>query len=137
VPVGNIPHIAKNSTKLRVLVVDDEPLIRWSVLETLEQSGHAVAEAGDRAGALQSVSSADQPFDVVLLDYRLPDSNDLALLAAIRRLAPTTAVIMMTAFGTPEVTAGALRLGAFRVVPKPFEIDEMAALVLQAHQAPR
>ena len=120
-----------------MLVVDDEPLIRWSVLETLEQSGHAVAEAGDRAGALRSVSSANQPFDVVLLDYRLPDSNDLALLAAIRQLAPTTAVIMMTAFGTPEVTAGALQLGAFRVVPKPFEIDEMAALVLQAHQAPR
>jgi DNA-binding NtrC family response regulator len=135
VPVGNIPHIAKNSTKLRVLVVDDEPLIRWSVLETLEQSGHAVSEAGDREGALRWVSSADEPFDVVLLDYRLPDSNDLALLAAIRELAPQTAVIMMTAFGTPEMTAGALRLGAFRVIPKPFEVDEMAALVLQAHNS--
>jgi two-component system, NtrC family, response regulator AtoC len=135
VPVGNISHVAKNPAKLRVLVVDDEPLIRWSVLETLAQSGHAVAEAGDRDEALRSVAGADEPFDVVLLDYRLPDSNDLALLATIRQLAPTTAVIMMTAFGTPEVTAGALRLGAFRVIPKPFEIDDMAALVLQAHQA--
>jgi DNA-binding NtrC family response regulator len=129
--------MAENSAKLRVLVVDDEPLIRWSVLETLVQCGHAVAEAGDREAALQSVSAADEPFDVVLLDYRLPDSNDLALLAAIRTLTPKSAVIMMTAFGTPEVTAGALQLGAYRVIPKPFEIDDMAALVLQAHQAPR
>jgi DNA-binding NtrC family response regulator len=42
---------------------------------------------------------------------------------------------MMTAFGTPEVTAGALQLGAFRVIPKPFEVTDVAALVVQAHQA--
>ena len=127
--------MVKDSPKLRVLVVDDEPLIRWSLAETLEQGGHAVVEAGDRESAERAVSSADEPFDVVLLDYRLPDSNDLNLLATIRRLAPTSAVIMMTAFGTPEMTAGALELGAYRVIPKPFEVHDMAALVLQAHAA--
>jgi DNA-binding NtrC family response regulator len=116
-----------------VLVVDDEPLIRWSLQETLEQLGHTVAEAGDRAAALLRVSTAPQPFDVVVLDYRLPDSNDLDLLATIRRLVPATAVILMTAFGTPEVAAGALQLGAFRVVAKPFEVHDMATLVMQAH----
>ena len=119
-----------------MLVVDDEPLIRWSLCETLEQSGHAVAEAGDARSAIQSVS-ADGPFDVVLLDYRLPDSNDLNLLATIRQLAPAAAVIMMTAFGTAEVVAGALGLGAYQVIPKPFEVHDVAALVLQAHAAPR
>jgi DNA-binding NtrC family response regulator len=127
----------KNSIKLRVLVVDDEPLIRWSLAQTLEQSGHTVLEAGDRKGAVDSVSTANEPFDVVLLDFRLPDSDDLNLLATIRELAPTTAVIMMTAFGSPEVTTGALELGAYRVVPKPFEVHEMAALVMQAHEAGR
>lgn len=126
--------MVKNSPKLRVLVVDDEPLIRWSLVETLERSGHAVVEAGDAASAIRSVS-AGEPFDVVLLDYRLPDSNDLNLLATIRRLAPTTAVIMMTAFGTPGVMDGALELGAYQVIPKPFEVHEVAALVLQAHDA--
>ena len=128
--------MANNSPKLRVLVVDDEPLIRWSLAETLEQSGHAVVEAGDAASAIRSVS-AGEPFDVVLLDYRLPDSNDLSLLQSIRRLAPATAVIMMTAFGTPEVMTGALKLGAYQVIPKPFEVHEVAALVLEAHAAPR
>jgi two-component system response regulator AtoC len=133
---GAIPHMVKNSPRLRVLVVDDEPLIRWSLCETLEQSGHAVVEAGDGQSARQALSAGER-FDVVLLDYRLPDSNDLNLLAAIRRLAPASAVIMMTAFGTPEVMAGALHLGAYRVISKPFEVDDVAALVLQAHAAPR
>ena len=128
--------MASHSPKLRVLVVDDEPLIRWSLAETLEQSGHAVEEAGDAASAIRSVS-AGEPFDVVLLDYRLPDSNDLYLLESIRRLAPATAVIMMTAFGTPEVMTSALRLGAYQVIAKPFEVHEVAALVFEAHAAPR
>ena len=70
---------------------------------------------------------------MVLLDYRLPDLNDLGLLAMIRQLVPCTQVILMTAFGTPEVTNGALELEAFRVVGKPFDMRDLAALVLQAH----
>ena len=130
---GNIPHAIENLSRLRVLVVDDEVLIRWSLRETLEAAGHVVAEAADRESALRSLSTGG-PFDVVLLDHRLPDSNDLNLLATIRTLTPWTAVVMMTAFGSPEVMAGALQLGAYRVVPKPFEVQEMAALVLQAHE---
>jgi DNA-binding NtrC family response regulator len=117
---------------LRVLIVDDEPLIRWSLAETLEEAGHQVVEAGDRAAALLAISEARQPFDVILLDFRLPDSNDLALLATIRKMTPSAAVIMMTAFGS-DIVAGALELGAYRVVPKPFEVHEMSTLVLQAH----
>ena len=128
--------MVKDPPRLRVLVVDDEPLIRWSLAETLEQSGHAVVEASDGQGAIQSVS-AGEPFDVVLLDYRLPDSNDLNLLATIRKLTPRSAVIMMTAFGTPEVMTGAIELGAYRVISKPFEVHEVAALVLQAHVTSR
>ena len=116
-----------------MLVVDDEPLIRWSLTETLADAGHTVSEAGDRESAIRALTARSEPPDVVLLDYRLPDSNDLGLLAAIRRLAPRTQVILMTAFGTPEVTSGALELGAFRVVGKPLEMHELAALVLQAH----
>jgi len=131
---GKISQIVKNPPHLRILVVDDEPLIRWSLAETLEECGHAVLEAGDRQETIKAVSTTAEPFDVILLDYRLPDSNDLSLLEIIKRTSPTTAVIMMTAFGTPEVMAGALALGAYRVVAKPFEVHDVAALVLQAHQ---
>ena len=76
-------------------------------------------------------------FDVVLLYYRLPDSDDLALLAAIRHAAPAAQVIVMTAFGRPEMVRGALELGAYRVVNKPFEMDAIADLVAQAASAGR
>jgi DNA-binding NtrC family response regulator len=117
--------------RLRILVVDDELLIRWSVAETLGQLGHIVVEAGDAREALQRLSTGPIP-DIILLDYRLPDSNDLALLETIRRVAPTSRVIMMTAYGTPEMHADALRLGAFRVISKPIEMADMAPLVEQA-----
>jgi len=118
-----------------VLLVDDEPLIRWSLAETLSDSGHSVNEAGDGEAAVRMLTDAGRPFDVVLLDFRLPDSNDLNLLATIRRIAPQSAVIMMTAFGTADVAAGALQLGAYRIVSKPFEVHEVAELVLEAHAA--
>ena len=133
---GDFSHHVEISPKLRVLVVDDEPLIRWSVAETLEQAGHTVAEASDAASAVRAVEG-DDPFDVVVLDYRLPDSNDLRLLKAIRSGSPAPAVVMMTAFGAPEIAAGALALGAYCVVPKPFEVHDVAALVLQAHRTDR
>jgi two-component system response regulator AtoC len=120
------------SPHLRVLVVDDEALIRWSLVETLADAGLSVAEAGDGQSAVRALRE-DGPFDVVVLDYRLPDSNDLNLLGTIRRLSPRTAVVMMTAFGTPELASGALELGAYRVVAKPFDMHQMADLVFEAH----
>ena len=116
----------------RVLVVDDESLIRWSMTETLEHAGHSVTEAGDKKEALRRLASPPLP-DVVLLDFRLPDSNDLGLLASIRRLAPAARVIMMSAFGTAEVVNGALTLGAYRVLTKPVDLHDLVPLVEQAY----
>src|SRR5512138_585265 len=124
------PLAAEKST-LRILVVDDEPLIRWSMCQVLADSGHDVEEANDGASAVRKLSNGAR-FDVIVLDYRLPDSNDLQLLQRIRGLSPDSTVIMMTAFGTPEMVAGALELGAFRVVPKPFDVHDMARLVIGA-----
>jgi two-component system response regulator AtoC len=121
---------------LRVLVVDDEALIRWSLVETLADAGHEVVEASDGATAVKAVSEQGRPFDVVLLDFRLPDSNDLNLLARLRQLAPRAIIIMMTAYSTPEVVDGALALGAYRVIGKPFEIGRLAALVAEAAGRP-
>ena len=134
---GKIPHAVNKSSPLRILVVDDESLIRWSLSETLTDSGHFVREAGDGETALRTLMDGDGPFDVVLLDYHLPDSHDLTLLSTVRQVAPKTAVIMMTAFGTPEMSDAALRIGAYRVVPKPFEVHDMADLVLEAHASAR
>lgn len=128
------PSVTEKSPGLRVLIVDDEPLIRWSVAETLARVGHTVTEASDAKETLRRLSAEPVP-DVILLDYRLPDSNDLKLLETIRGVAPNSSVIMMTAYGTPAVQDGALKLGAYRVVSKPFEMRDLAPLVQQAYKS--
>lgn len=127
----------RNCPALRVLIVDDEPLILWSLGNTLRDSGHETVEAVSAATALRAVADAACPFDVLLLDFRLPDSADLKLLAQLRRLTPSTSAVLMTAYGTPEVVQGALDLGAFRVVGKPLDMMDVPALVEDAHAAGR
>jgi DNA-binding NtrC family response regulator len=127
--------IASESRAVRVLVVDDELLIRWALREALGDRGFEVIEAVDGRSAVRALGEASPPPDVVLLDYRLPDSDGLALLTTIKSLVPRGQVILMTAYGTSEVTSGARDLGAYRVVIKPFEVHEMAALIAQAHRA--
>jgi DNA-binding NtrC family response regulator len=101
----------------------------------LTERGYFVSEAGDARTALQTIQESTDPFDVILLDYRLPDSNDLALLSKIRFLAPTTQVIMVTAHGSPELAEKATALGAYAMVSKPFEVESLAALVGRARVA--
>jgi DNA-binding NtrC family response regulator len=120
------------NSQSRILVVDDELLIRWSLGEALTAAGYAVVEGRDAAEARQALRDQDHKPDLVVLDYRLPDSNDLGLLTTIRNEAPTVPVILMTAYGTAEVVKGALDLGAYRVVSKPFEVNDMASLVTEA-----
>jgi DNA-binding NtrC family response regulator len=127
----NIPLMEKKSAP-SVLVVDDEALIRWSLAEMLGDRGYTVTEAGDGRMAVAAIETAKEPFDVVLLDYRLPDSADLRLLEKVRHLAPTSRVIMITAHNSPELAQGAAALGAYRVISKPFEVESLAALVKQA-----
>jgi len=129
---GDSPQHARKSSPTRILVVDDEPLVRWSVAETLGEFGYEVGEAGDAASAIRVCAAGSGPVDVVLLDLRLPDCDDLGALSAIRRLSPRTPVILMTAYGSPELVVEAHRLGIFAILEKPFEIAALQPLVRRA-----
>lgn len=124
-------HGGAMPTRLRVLVVEDEPLIRWAVSEALGQTGHDVVEAAD-ACAAAAVLAHDAAFDLVLTDYHLPDCSELTLLASIRRLAPRSRVAMMSACMPREIEERARAMGAFRVLPKPFDLQHLRALVADA-----
>jgi DNA-binding NtrC family response regulator len=116
----------------RVLVIDDEPLIRWSCAETLAASGFPVIEGDSGEAALSVLADPNRGADVVLLDVILPDTPDLSLLAVLRRLVPAVPIILMTAFPTAELVAEAQRLGAFAVVEKPFDMNGLVPLVRRA-----
>lgn len=124
----------KTST-LRVLVVEDEMLMRWSIVQALTANGHTVVEATDGAAAVEALTHSEAA-DAVLLDYRLPDSSDFTLLLRIRCLAPRTPVVLMTAFGTPALFDQARQLGASEVLSKPFDIYELEGVVRRACGGP-
>src|SRR5262249_32318279 len=119
---GDFSLNAEKSVARRVLVVDDERLVRWSLAETFIDRGYEVVEAADGGSAIQLLAEAAHPTDVVLLDLRLPDSTDLRVLSAMRRVSPRVPIILMTAFGTPDIVDDALNMGAFSVISKPFDM---------------
>lgn len=128
-PVGNFSNEADFFPR-HVLVVDDEPLIRWSVSETLSELGYDVDQAADAGAALRAVTTAARPFEVVVLDLRLPDMTDLSLLGTLRQLLPSATLVLMTAFGTAEIIRDAHALGA-TVLSKPFELDALRRVVTE------
>ena len=113
-----------------VLIVDDEPLVRWSLKERLMREGYRVLEASTAEDAL--ARSADH-VDVMLLDYRLPDATGLAVLHQLGATHPEILVILMTAYSTVENAVEAITLGAFDYINKPFDVDDVAFLVEKAH----
>src|SRR5215467_3754921 len=115
--------------KPTILVVDDEQLIRWSLTDRLTQEGSRVTEAEDAAGALEK---AAEGVDLVLLDYRLPDSDGLTVLRKIKENDPDTLVILLTAFSNVDTAVEAMKAGAYHYANKPFNVDEIVLVVEKA-----
>ena len=114
----------------RILLVDDEASI-LSVLSTLlKAEGHDVVPilGGDKA---QDVIRSDE-FDLMISDIRMSPVDGMQLLKLIRREKPTSAVIMITAYGSVETAVEAMKEGAFDYVTKPFKVDELLSTVLRA-----
>ena len=121
--------VLPRAAALRVLIVDDDPLLRWALRETLAAAGMVVLQAASADAAVQTLSSAPTGVDVVLLDYLLPDSRDLRLLGLLKKIAPDTPVVVMSAFWNPETIRDARAAGADRIVSKPLEMHEVSDLL--------
>ena len=119
----------------RVLVVDDEKLIRWSVKSRLEEEGLEVLEAASAAEARRALAEND--VDMVLLDHRLPDATGLEILQALSSTRPEISTVMMTAYGTVDTAVQAMKLGAHDFLTKPVNLDELALVVARALEASR
>ncbi|HVZ20679.1 MAG TPA: sigma-54 dependent transcriptional regulator [Vicinamibacterales bacterium] len=119
----------------RILIADDHDTLRRGLVQELTHAGHEVQEACNGNQALEHLH--DNAFDVVLSDLKMGGSDGLEILRTTRALHPTTAVILMTAFGTVHSAVEAMKIGAFDYVLKPFEIDEMEVRIEKALEMKR
>jgi DNA-binding NtrC family response regulator len=119
--------------KQKVLIVDDEELVRWTLAEALRTSGYITVEAGTGSAALASFDS-EQP-DAVLLDVNLPDGSGLDVLRDIKRRQPEAVVIMITGTVMIEDTIAALRGGAYDFISKPINLEELQVTIRNGIEA--
>jgi two-component system response regulator MprA len=111
----------------KILVVDDEPHVRTSLREILEQEGHQVTTAADGSEALAALSK--DVFDLILVDLKMEGMDGLEVMTEARRKVPDVVVIMLTAYGTLDSAIGALRQGAHDYLLKPCSVQEIVASV--------
>jgi DNA-binding NtrC family response regulator len=119
----------------KVLIVDDEKLVRWSLRQKCEEWGYHVLEADNGTAALR-VAHNESP-DLVLLDVRLPDASGIEILEQLKKSGDARAVIMITADPQLEDVKTALKLGAYDFVGKPLDFDELSVAVKNALETTR
>src|SRR5437899_5889522 len=119
----------------RILIADDHDALRRGLARGLTEAGHEIEEAANGNAAIERLH--DSYFDVVLSDLKMGGSDGLDVLKTARALHPTTAVILMTAFGTVNTAVEAMKSGAFDYVQKPFEIEEMEVKIEKALEVKR
>lgn len=113
-----------------ILIVDDELSMREFLKILLEKDGHTVATANDASSALEIAAQND--FDLVISDIRMPGMTGLEMLAKLKNNKPDLPVIMITAFASPEDAVNAMKNGAFDYITKPFKVDEIKRIIKSA-----
>ncbi len=114
----------------RILVVDDEEIIRCLLFDTLSQVGYHVKTAVDGSDAITQIEN--EPFEIIITDLKMPGIGGLELLKYIRKINPDICVVVTTAYGTIESAVSAMRLGAYDYICKPFELEEIKIVVERA-----
>ncbi len=114
----------------KILIVEDEKLLRMSLRAMLSKAGYEVTEAETGSGAMTRVQ-LDEP-DLVLLDYRLPDTTGIEVLRGVREAAPEVGVILVTAYSSINTAVEAIKLGAYDYLNKPISQDDLLATISKA-----
>jgi two-component system response regulator AtoC len=116
--------------KPAILVVDDDEVMRQTLSDVLTKRGYAVATAETGGQTLSCLK--DQPFDLILLDIRLPDMDGLDVLKRLKEIESDLMVIVMTAYSDVQTAVTAIKSGAYDYIDKPFELEELKILIRKA-----
>lgn len=113
--------------RIRILVVDDELIVRESLIGWLKTSGYDVCGADGGRRALEMLSQTD--FDLIFLDIKMPDMDGMEVLGRIKADYPYSMIVMITAYGSVQTAVDAMKRGANDYLMKPFEPDDLVLLV--------
>lgn len=116
-----------------ILVVDDEFDVRQGLAKLLEFEGYQVSTAENGTVALERAKTAE--FDLVLTDLRMPGLSGVETLIGLKKLHPGLQVIVVTGFASDATAANCLREGAFDIVTKPFDLNQLLSLIEKAIEA--
>lgn len=130
-PTGAVSLGLDARKSFRILVVDDELIVRDSIKEWLEDEGFSVDMAESGFEALEKLSKG--PFDLMLVDVKMPGMDGVEVLKRSKEISPGIPVVMMTAYATVETAVEAMKVGAFDYLMKPFDPEGMISLVLRIY----
>jgi len=114
-------------TEVNILVVDDEEIVRGSLLDWLREDGYQVEAAEDGFKALEKFK--ERSWDIALIDLKMPKMDGLELLTKIKETRPETQVVIITAFATVNTAVQAIKIGAYDYLVKPFNPEELSMLI--------
>jgi DNA-binding NtrC family response regulator len=116
----------------KILIVDDEAQVRFTLAEVLGDAGHDVVAA---SGGAEALTHPDDDLDAVITDLSMPGMDGLQLLAALRARDPALPVMLLTARGSERLAVQAMKAGAYDYLVKPFDIDEIVHATARAVEA--
>ncbi|OHB43540.1 MAG: hypothetical protein A2069_06790 [Planctomycetes bacterium GWB2_41_19] len=121
--------------KVRILVVDDEEIVRNLLYDTLSKTGYKVKTAMNGQDAIAQIEN--EPFEIVITDLKMPGMGGLELLQRVQKINPDICVLIITAYSTVESAVNAMKLGAYDYICKPFELEEMKVIIEKAVERQR
>lgn len=114
----------------RILIVDDEPVICWTLQEAFGEEGHVCTTAASAEEAIEAAGTC--PFDLVLMDVRLPGRDGISAISELRRIVGDIPIMIMTAFGDLDTAVRAVEQGSFDYLIKPFDLEDAIGAVNKA-----
>ena len=121
--------------QVRILVVDDEEMIRDMLFDVLSQAGYTVKTAKDGNDAIAQIEN--EPFEIVITDLKMPGMGGMELLQRVQKINTDICVLIITAYSTVESAVNAMKLGAYDYICKPFELEEMKVIIEKAVERQR
>ena len=113
--------------RTRILIVDDEEIVRESLSAWLEKDGYTLATAPDGETALERIRG--ERWSILLVDLKMPGIDGLQVLEQARTLQPEAASVIMTAYATVDTAVEAMKLGAYDYLVKPFDPEELSLMI--------